>query len=115
MTTMRVLSLAMAMAMTMPLLLLLPLLLSLLSLCKVSLDDVQSAMHVLTDRHSRGYLDIDQEWPLKRIAWPPFVDYPRDVQILCQSENGPCSLIALINVLSVRLTRPAQASKQGLS
>lgn len=44
----------------------------------------------------------EQEWPLKTILWPPFVDHPREVQILMQDVNGPCSFLALCNVLLVR-------------
>lgn len=51
----------------------------------------------VTQYHSSN----EQEWPLKTILWPPFVDHPREVQILMQDVNGPCSFLALCNVLLV--------------
>ncbi|KAK4052011.1 hypothetical protein OIO90_004541 [Microbotryomycetes sp. JL221] len=55
----------------------------------------------------------EEEWPLKQIAWPPLPPPPSDsfgqmtsmepsVKIVCQNANGPCSLIALCNVLILR-------------
>lgn len=43
----------------------------------------------------------EQEWPLKSILWPPFAQYPQEVKILMQDVNGPCSFLALCNVLLV--------------
>jgi len=43
----------------------------------------------------------DQEWPLKTVIWPPFSNAPREVKILMQDLNGPCSFLALCNVLLV--------------
>lgn len=43
----------------------------------------------------------DQEWPLKTVTWPPFSKAPREVKILMQDLNGPCSFLALCNVLLV--------------
>lgn len=43
----------------------------------------------------------EQEWPLKSMYWPPFAEYPRQVKILMQDLNGPCSFLALCNVLLV--------------
>lgn len=43
----------------------------------------------------------EQEWPLKSILWPPFAENPREVKILMQDVNGPCSFLALCNVLLV--------------
>ena len=43
----------------------------------------------------------EQEWPLKSILWPAFAQHPQEVQILMQDVNGPCSFLALCNVLLV--------------
>ena len=42
-----------------------------------------------------------QSWPLKTISWPPFSQNPRQVKILIQDVNGPCSFLALCNILLV--------------
>ncbi|GAA5916334.1 hypothetical protein JCM6882_001084 [Rhodosporidiobolus microsporus] len=60
----------------------------------------------------------EEEWPLKEILWPPLpptpeaaeagatsgfeVDPRLRVKIVCQNRNGPCSLIALCNILILR-------------
>ncbi|KAM0786378.1 hypothetical protein ACM66B_001846 [Microbotryomycetes sp. NB124-2] len=57
--------------------------------------------------------EAEEEWPLKQIAWPPLPPPPSDshgettaieqfVKIVCQNANGPCSLIALCNILILR-------------
>ncbi|BGP38295.1 hypothetical protein JCM10450v2_002241 [Rhodotorula kratochvilovae] len=63
----------------------------------------------------------EEEWLLKSIAWPPLPPTPYEastgdvgpaqgfetderlqVRIICQNANGPCSLIALCNILILR-------------
>ncbi|CED84279.1 Uncharacterized conserved protein [Phaffia rhodozyma] len=46
----------------------------------------------------------NHEWNLKNLSWPdPRVrGIRRDVKIICQNINGPCSLISLCNVLILR-------------
>ncbi|GAA5859372.1 hypothetical protein JCM8547_002004 [Rhodosporidiobolus lusitaniae] len=64
----------------------------------------------------------EEEWPLKEIFWPPLppppalsgtgeveqgggtftVDPRLKVKVICQNRNGPCSLIALCNILVLR-------------
>ncbi|POW21937.1 hypothetical protein PSHT_01857 [Puccinia striiformis] len=49
----------------------------------------------------------DQRWWIKQILWPPFPNQtnpnrPRRVSILMQNSNGPCSLLAICNVLLLR-------------
>ncbi|GAA5998666.1 MINDY family deubiquitinase [Rhodotorula paludigena] len=62
----------------------------------------------------------EEEWALKSIVWPPLPPTPHAaadgegrvqgfetdgrlrVRIICQNQNGPCSLIALCNVLILR-------------
>lgn len=50
--------------------------------------------------------EIEEQWPLKMIAWPPLPPPPSGdsgeivtggtyIKIICQNKNGPCSLIAL--------------------
>lgn len=63
-------------------------------------DTYQPQDHVAT---SSTTTSTEQEWPLKLIHWPPFTEYPRQVKILMQDLNGPCSFIALCNVLLVSL------------
>ncbi|GAA5898823.1 uncharacterized protein JCM6883_003437 [Sporobolomyces salmoneus] len=59
--------------------------------------------------------EFEEEWLLKSIAWPPLPPRPADsstsqgfetselrVKIIQQNRNGPCSLIALCNVLILR-------------
>ncbi|GAA5865714.1 hypothetical protein JCM3774_004977 [Rhodotorula dairenensis] len=68
--------------------------------------------------------EIEEEWHLKEIQWPPLPPTPSSaagpatigapapagfttdpslkVKIICQNENGPCSLIALCNILILR-------------
>lgn len=53
---------------------------------------------------SNDKAEQDQEWPLKSIYFPPFSETPTEVRILIQDQNGPCSFLALCNVLLVRLT-----------
>ena len=63
--------------------------------------EASTATHVST-RKVPG--SIDQEWPLKSILWPPFSNDPTEVKILTQEANGPCSFLALCNVLLVSRT-----------
>ncbi|GAA5847683.1 hypothetical protein JCM11251_002953, partial [Rhodosporidiobolus azoricus] len=66
-----------------------------------------------------GGEEQEEEWPLKEILWPPLpptpdayledgraaafeVDPRLRVKIICQNKNGPCSLIALCNILVLR-------------
>ncbi|GJN87107.1 hypothetical protein Rhopal_000052-T1 [Rhodotorula paludigena] len=62
----------------------------------------------------------EEEWALKSIVWPPLPPTPHAaadgegrvqgfetddrlrVRIICQNQNGPCSLIALCNILILR-------------
>ncbi|TNY20148.1 hypothetical protein DMC30DRAFT_332814, partial [Rhodotorula diobovata] len=65
--------------------------------------------------------EVEEEWALKSIAWPPLPPTPLEsgagetvqahgfetderlrVRIVCQNANGPCSLIALCNILILR-------------
>lgn len=41
---------------------------------------------------------------IKRVNWPPWSSTPRSVPILLQDVNGPCPLIAMLNVLLLRGT-----------
>jgi hypothetical protein len=43
----------------------------------------------------------EQQWPLKSIYFPPFSETPSEVKILVQDQNGPCSFLALCNILLV--------------
>ncbi|KAK4050307.1 hypothetical protein OIV83_003628 [Microbotryomycetes sp. JL201] len=63
--------------------------------------------------HQPQPAEVEEEWPLKQIAWPPLPPPPSDsqgqtsaiepfVKIVCQNANGPCSLIALCNILILR-------------
>ncbi|BGP14246.1 hypothetical protein JCM10213_005863 [Rhodosporidiobolus nylandii] len=66
----------------------------------------------------------EERWPLKEILWPPLPPTPEEaaaglsgfqvdqrlrVKVVCQNRNGPCSLIALCNILLLRssLTLPS--------
>jgi len=42
----------------------------------------------------------DAVWPLKEIAYPPHSE--RKVKIVYQRRNGPCSLLAICNILILR-------------
>ena len=44
---------------------------------------------------------IEQEWALKPLQYPPFAQYPSELKILVQDANGPCSFLALCNILIV--------------
>lgn len=48
--------------------------------------------------------ETNHEWNLKSLSWPdPRVGgIRRDLKIICQNVNGPCSLISLCNVLILR-------------
>lgn len=50
--------------------------------------------------------ELEEQWPLKSIAWPPLPPPPSGehsdivpsgshIKVICQNRNGPCSLIAL--------------------
>lgn len=43
-------------------------------------------------------------YKIKYVKWPPWAASPRNVPILLQDVNGPCPLIAIINVLLLRGT-----------
>jgi hypothetical protein len=55
---------------------------------------------------SQPHTDVDPlgEWTLKEITWPdPRIGgFRRTVKVLTQNANGPCSLLALANVLILR-------------
>lgn len=44
----------------------------------------------------------EPSYKIKFIQWPPGASSPRRVGVLCQDINGPCPLIAIINVLLLR-------------
>lgn len=52
-------------------------------------------------------------YKIKYVKWPPWAASPRTVPILLQDVNGPCPLIAIINVLLLRgtITLPAGAGE----
>ncbi|KAH8922443.1 hypothetical protein BT69DRAFT_1334708 [Atractiella rhizophila] len=54
------------------------------------------------------------QWKLKTIIWPPRNREATTIRIITQNENGPCSLIALCNILILRgqitITPPNRAS-----
>lgn len=58
------------------------------------------------EQSSQPYTDVDPlgEWTLKEITWPdPRIGgFRRTVKVLTQNANGPCSLLALANVLILR-------------
>ena len=43
-------------------------------------------------------------YKIKRVSWPPWSENPHSVPILLQDVNGPCPLIAMLNVLLLRGT-----------
>lgn len=55
----------------------------------------------------------EASYKIKRVRWPPWSAEPRLVPILLQDVNGPCPLIAILNVLMLRgtLTLPAAAGE----
>ncbi|GAA6018861.1 hypothetical protein JCM10207_000266 [Rhodosporidiobolus poonsookiae] len=74
----------------------------------------------------------EEEWPLKEIFWPPLPPTPSDtpegqvqhsfdvapglkVRVICQNKNGPCSLIALCNVLILRSQLVIPPTKRSVS
>ena len=46
--------------------------------------------------------DEEAVYKIKYIRWPPGSTSPRSVPILLQDLNGPCPLIALVNILLLR-------------
>jgi hypothetical protein len=52
-------------------------------------------------------------YKIKYVKWPPWAASPRNVPILLQDVNGPCPLIAIINVLLLRgtITLPMEAGE----
>ncbi|KAI5480015.1 hypothetical protein MNV49_001980 [Pseudohyphozyma bogoriensis] len=65
--------------------------------------------------HSVPQPEVEEEWPLKEIPWPPLPPPPSishnngaelfegpTIRVICQNLNGPCSLIAVCNVLILR-------------
>ncbi|PLW24111.1 hypothetical protein PCASD_06727 [Puccinia coronata f. sp. avenae] len=65
----------------------------------------------------------DQRWWIKQILWPPFPttrqnnSTPRQVSILMQNNNGPCSLLAICNVLLLRgsIQLPGPSTRTSIS
>ena len=58
-------------------------------------------------------MEEERIYKLKQMKWPPWSREPRTVPILLQDVNGPCPLIAIMNVLLLRgtLTLPASAGE----
>ncbi|KAJ9114010.1 hypothetical protein QFC22_005830 [Naganishia vaughanmartiniae] len=76
----------------------------------------QPALQPTPNNDSTNPVDPFGEWILKEITWPdPRIGgYRRTVKILTQNANGPCSLLALANVLILRGSihiPPQQAGK----
>jgi len=62
---------------------------------------VLPAETVVSEPVQDSIAEKDQEWPLKSIYFPPFSETPSEVKILMQDQNGPCSFLALCNILLV--------------
>jgi len=63
----------------------------------------------------------EQRWWIKQILWPPFPTQnnskPHHVSILMQNNNGPCSLLAICNVLLLRgsIVLPGPSTRTSIS
>lgn len=47
-------------------------------------------------------IQTDERWLIKKILWPPFPpsgSNPKSISIIMQNTNGPCSLLAVCNIL----------------
>lgn len=58
----------------------------------------------------------EASYKIKRILWPPWAEGERSVGhvgILCQDINGPCPLLAILNVLLLRgsISLPSDAGE----
>lgn len=47
-------------------------------------------------------MDDESVYKIKRIKWPPWATNPSLVPVLLQDVNGPCPLLAILNVLLLR-------------
>lgn len=63
----------------------------------------------------------EQRWWIKQVLWPPFPTQnnskPHHVSILMQNNNGPCSLLAITNVLLLRgsILLPGPSTRTSIS
>ncbi|KAG0148556.1 hypothetical protein CROQUDRAFT_714418 [Cronartium quercuum f. sp. fusiforme G11] len=62
----------------------------------------------------------DERWWIKQIFWPPFPPpgtQPRLVSIIMQNLNGPCSLLAICNILLLRgsINLPGPPNRNSIS
>lgn len=46
-------------------------------------------------------LQTEVSWSLKPVSFPPLAEFPSELRVLVQDANGPCSFLALCNILIV--------------
>ncbi|KAH9823178.1 hypothetical protein DFH28DRAFT_881163 [Melampsora americana] len=65
-------------------------------------------------------LQTDERWLIKKILWPPFPpsgSNPESRSIIMQNTNGPCSLLAICNILLLRgsIVLPGPSDRTSIS